>query len=408
MKISDILSEARKNPEQNPKTSINAIIQKAYDETTDMVTPTTKNLFVSFTTVDKLGINPQSHYDTPLGIYSYPAEFIVDNIGDYTSMKEVPFAGDAPYANIFKANGNIIDVGEMYPEDARKYYKKIVDLWAKESGKPWKTAVDEVEQIINAAEVHAKFKDYPGGQFWYVTMRASEQLFGPKWKVKTPVAWNKLFRLLGIDGCLDRDVGIIHTSEPTQCVFFSIKAIKDVRREVNRYSPADVDSKKARGKAYAKTRNEYYKKFAAMTPEEIFQYFKHHDVSQIQYVKNREARMMILKRQADFIQYMTNTNEQEQTVALTANMRLLRYCFSHPYESAIIAGLKKDPDSGGIVLKYIPFPSEALSIALVQAYSHNIFDLKKITPAIIKAAADTGGINPSILKQFAANHGITI
>ena len=53
-----------------------------------MVTPTTKNLFVSFTTVDKLGINPQSHYDTPLGIYSYPAEFIVDNIGDYTSMKD--------------------------------------------------------------------------------------------------------------------------------------------------------------------------------------------------------------------------------------------------------------------------------------------------------------------------------
>ena len=73
MKISDTLSEARKNPGQNPKTSINAIIQKAYDETTDMVTPTTKNLFVSFTTVDKLGINPQSHYDTPLGIYSYPA-----------------------------------------------------------------------------------------------------------------------------------------------------------------------------------------------------------------------------------------------------------------------------------------------------------------------------------------------
>ena len=41
------LFEARRNPEQNPKTSINDIIKRALDNTTDTIAGT-KNLFVSF------------------------------------------------------------------------------------------------------------------------------------------------------------------------------------------------------------------------------------------------------------------------------------------------------------------------------------------------------------------------
>lgn len=408
MKILDILREARKNPEQNPKTPINAIIKKAYDETSDMVTPTTKNLFVSFTTVDKLGINPSSKYDTPLGIYSYPAEYIVDTIGEYSSMSEVPFAGDAPFANIFKAKGNIIDVGEMYPEQARKYYKMIADLWAKESGKPWKTSVDEIEKLTVEAETNAKFSDYPGGQFWYVVMRAADQLFGPKWKATTPVAWNKLFRLLGIDGCLDRDVGIIHTSEPTQCVFFSVGAITDIKRANNKYSPADVNRKKVGGEAYAAARNEYYKKFAAMSPQEIVEFFKFNSVALIQYVKNPEARMGIIKRQADFVQYLTKPTEQEQTVALMANLRLMRYFLDRVYDSAIIAGLRKNPDDAKVVLKNIHQPSEPVCVALMHANPNLLFDLTKVTPKIIQAALATGSLNKNLVQQFAAKHNINI
>lgn len=409
MKILDILREARKNPEQNPKTPINAIIQKAYDETSDMVTPTTKNLFVSFTEIDKLGINPTSKYDTPIGIYSYPAEYVVDKIGEYSSMADLPFAGKAPYVSIFKAKGNIIDVGEMYPADARKYFKLIADLWVKESGKPWKTAVDEVEKIVSDSEVNATFSDYPGGRFWYVVMRAADQLFAPKWGSKTAVAWNKLFRLIGIDGCLDRDVGIIHSNESTQCVFFSLSAITDVKRANNKYSPADVNRRKAGGEAYAAKRKQFFAEFDAMSPSEIVAYFKTCTPSMLQYINNKKARMMILSKQPSYIQFIPRPTEQEKMFAVTANIKNLRYLKKvNVSDDIIIAGLVRDPDAGSDVLAYNPTPSEPVMIALVRAYPHTLFSLNKPTPAVVQAALASGTLSQRRVQLFAAQHNIPL
>ena len=50
MKVYQI-TEARRNPEQNPKVSIN-------QEIDDYVAEENEPAYVSFTTVDKLGINP--------------------------------------------------------------------------------------------------------------------------------------------------------------------------------------------------------------------------------------------------------------------------------------------------------------------------------------------------------------
>ena len=67
--------------------------------------------------------------------------------------------------------------------------------------------------------------------------------------IQHPVAWNKLFRELRIDGAIDTGVGIIHTSEPTQAVFFSINSIANVKRVENKYSPDAVSKGQEVGNA---------------------------------------------------------------------------------------------------------------------------------------------------------------
>ena len=54
--------EARRNPEQNPKISVNEYIRRAVASAQPLSNTGFKNLFVSFTKLPKLGINPQSHY----------------------------------------------------------------------------------------------------------------------------------------------------------------------------------------------------------------------------------------------------------------------------------------------------------------------------------------------------------
>jgi hypothetical protein len=237
MKLIDI-TEARKNPEQNPKTPINKIIKDKLTATKDKFGPV-KNLFISFTELDKLGVNPKSKHGTPLGIYAYPAQYVVDLTGTDEVMGSLPYVGDQPYVNIFKAKGNIIELSTITDSEVNQYYRKLGEVWAKYSGSTWKTSVDQIDELVRAAQSYAHMKSLPGGQLWYVTNRLAMWLkdkLGP-WGTSHIIAWNKLFRLIGIDGAIDNGTGIIHTNEYTQAVFFSIGAIGSSSRHLNKYSP---------------------------------------------------------------------------------------------------------------------------------------------------------------------------
>lgn len=245
MRIIEV-TEARRNPELNPKTSINDIIITATDKVTSEIAGV-KNLFASFTAVDKLGINPKSSYATPLGIYAYPTEYVAKLATAGLEMDQtVPFAGHQPFVNLFSVRGEIVNLVTMTDVEAHKYFQKIANYWATISGDSWKSSVDYVDDIIKDATSFSTFKSYAGGQFWYVSYRMS-QYIAEKLNISAPVAWNKLFRKLGIDGAVDTGVGIIHTSEPTQAVFFSINSIVQVRRVNNKYSPDVVDRGKELG-----------------------------------------------------------------------------------------------------------------------------------------------------------------
>ena len=326
-------TEARKNPEKNPKDSFNSelfdLLRKTFKSTGTM-----QNLFVSFTKVDKLGINPVSRYNTPLGIYSYPAAYVANEVGPKKSMAELPFAGDSPYATIFKSKGNIIDLNKISDTEVNDYYKKIAEYWSKVSGKPWKTSVDEVEDIINAANNRAKVSSSGGGRLWYVTMEVSRMMAEGKKSSEgiakpSAVSWNKLFRVIGISGCVDNGEGIIHTSEPQQAVFFDISAVDPVKRVYNRtnYSADQLKRSVTMGADTKKYMSDKYHEFRNMSVSDQ-EATVLNDPTNLKFIPNSSDGNLIwpvLYKHPNSIVYLKNPTEEMKEFAIKADPSNIQY-----------------------------------------------------------------------------------
>ena len=263
--VGESLTELRRNPEQNPKLSVNQQIINKSDSAGelfpawtnrlfDITTPATKNLFVSFTQLDKLGINPQSEYNTPIGIYAYPADYVIKSVGtDRSIVNGLPFASEKKWVNIFSSKGNIVNLRSLSESEYNHYVTKIAKLYiqaklhpsTKESVRGFNILKREIEADIPRVSTVRGY----GNWLWALTLHCAD-LFSRVWKISTPVAWNKLFRLIGIDGCVDISGGIIHPNEPTQAVFFSINAIGSVERIRNtgsKHLPKEIEKSKIRG-----------------------------------------------------------------------------------------------------------------------------------------------------------------
>lgn len=322
MRIYEI-TESRKNPELNPKVSINDAVIDRLRHTTDEIVPGVKNLFVSFTEIEKLGINPQGMFNTPVGIYSYPAKYVEFMIGKSEGATELPFAGEHPWANIFKANGNIINLAEMSKSETNEYYRRIRKLWKSVSPSP-SIAYEQIDQIISEAENSALVNYLHGGVFWYVTMEASKQYFSTVWNSSLPIVWNKLFRSIGIDGFVDTGAGIVHKNEPTQAVFLSKRVLSNVERVANKYSP-DVVAKSARmGSESRNTAQKIRDRYEAMPTDQAIRSLSMTPML-LQYIKNPEVRSHFIDRDPRNIRYIKNPSRSEILQAISKNVEAASY-----------------------------------------------------------------------------------
>ena len=409
-------NEARKNPEQNPKTPINQIIAKRWAQARNDIVANTPNLFVSFTTVDKLGINPKSKYDTPIGIYAYPADYVVNHVGGTGSMSELPFAGSSPYVNLFsaKSSSDIIDVSDMNEADLRHYYAAIDRVWKENNNNPVQD--DALELIIDMAPQRAKFPDLLGGQFWFVTMRIAKFL-ATIWNTSQPVAWNKLFRSIGIEGVVDASgQGIIHTSEPTQAVFFRTDSIKNIERHENKYSPVDVSS----SMSYGKSRDEEIKRIvpqikAAKSVDELYDLLNTKvGASAIKYVKDPMVRAKLIVKKPEFIGFINSPTPMEQYAALRADPKYGMAIRGKVDMTVLIKliklGEKYDSLIDYAVYNYSTLPEE-LQLIMVERDPEWIEDIIEPTNNTIKRTIDlwdpeVNGEIPHYLVSMARRAGI--
>lgn len=361
-----LVREARKNPKLNPKISVNEYIFNHYNNAERLRGTEIINSFVSFTEIGKIGINPNSSYNTPLGIYSYPSEYILEFLSDGEPMSKLPYAGENPYANIFSVRGNIVDLSTIMEREVADYYRKLVDVYIKYAGikrgsKEWKETVDEFERDIFLAAPKEAMISSAGGRFWFITMRMAEEI--SFWmKAKLTTVWNKVFREIGIDGCIDANGdGIIHASEPNQAVFFSTGAIAENKRVFNRYSPKEIEKAEKEGRY-----NSYQAELAnTLSDEELIE------------------RININPK---FIRFIKNPSEQAQLRAIDWNENNIKH-IKNPTMEVQKRAVKSLPSA----IQHIKNPSEDLQLLAVQTDPDAINYIKNPTERVIKVL--TGGNN---------------
>ena len=324
------ITEARKNPELNPKESVNKQLKDLYDATTDIIPGSNiKNLFVSFTDLDKLGINPTSRYNTPIGIYAYPAEYVLKKIGEKQSTQFLPFAGDKPWVNIFRATGNVVDLDGIPSKDYPRYLKMLKDAFV---GKTM--SEDDFDHLFKQARVGTTHKT-SSGILWYFTKLLADyvdQQTVDKTKPNTKtvaksasVIWQSILRkTLNIDGMVDDGEGIIHENEPTQAVFFNPAAIEVVKRIPNKYNPIIMKARVKQGKEKAEDLKTYLKmlrKYLNKNPsiESLNNFLLMRGENLIRYLP-KETRIKLLNFNPRLINYLGRgiSKEEYQTAILKA------------------------------------------------------------------------------------------
>lgn len=386
-------TEARRGLEKNPKRSAAQEIGELYDDIDETVAGT-KNLFVSFTSLDKLGINPRSTFNTPLGIYSYPAEYILDTVSDNELMTALPYAGEKPWANVFSVNPQgIIELVNMTKDQEQALYVNLRNYLKtiRFGGNAAKIELDAVlGTAIHNAPDKAMRRAEPGGRFWYVTMIVS-QFMAPLIHSRESVAWNSLFRSIGITGAVDMGLGIIHSNEPTQAVFFDSTVIKDVHRFANKYAWSHMKNQERHGQSQHRLAQVIRKELSAMTPEQQVRYIYPGNRDYIRFVNDPRVRAMILKQAPHVIEYLPRPTLHDQITSLTAdpssiksivnpNARAVEYLLKH------IETSKKDRAISVLMTHLYNKPPESIQLVLIKDNPYEFFTMQNPTQRTLSLA----------------------
>jgi len=172
---------------------------------------------VHYSDVEKLGLNPSSDYNTPLGIYAYPIVFFSL---DQFYKGDLPFASDRKYMHIFVVKPQwrdkvlIVSSTAEVDKDSRITKQELLKRNEKIFSQQDSIYRDDpsVRDMWNDIEEESYFQTVPG-VVWNITRDFFAQ--------KNPRQWSQyLMKLYDIYGVIDQGSGMIHQNEPIQAVFF--------------------------------------------------------------------------------------------------------------------------------------------------------------------------------------------
>lgn len=263
MKLLEVLPllEARKNPEQNPQMTAYQQLLKYKDN---------PNVYISMTDIPKLGLNPLSKFETPLGIYCYPLKEVwaAYDFDTHKSVKKLPYVSKAPYIQVLEWNGKgkFIDVADYSETDLKEDIKQLRRIMYD----------NDAHDSINIAIEEAYDEHMKGGEnnnyvrtFFSICRKISLTQKGeyikPQWadreskytkskitdarytkdvhyqKIEyanysnTGRKWNSYLRKLGYAGLSDKQgLGVIHSHEPIQAFFLSMEYVNRLEQFENR------------------------------------------------------------------------------------------------------------------------------------------------------------------------------
>lgn len=214
------LYELRRNPEKNKKEELLSYIKNL---------PNLENMFISFSYIPKLGINPQSEWKTtPIGIYAYPLWLIpINNKAIYNIF---PYGYSRQYAIFFKYSGSYLFSQNYTNEDLDKDLSKLSKIYDPEIVNDYLKEFD--------LESTSPFNILYRLTISLINKTPEQQAF---YKKSSIVKWSTLFLDLGYN-CIVDTKGIIHHGEKIQSVFFSRKGISNVNIKYNSYFEPSYDN----------------------------------------------------------------------------------------------------------------------------------------------------------------------
>lgn len=332
------LFEARRNPEVNKKEYTYQIIKRRYDETNDYIGPT-KNLFVNFIGVDKIGVNPNPNYKTtPLGVYGYTADYIMNNVNPNQAMNNLQYAGDSKFLNLFNVKGNIVNFETLTESDVEKYFTRIKKLF---------TAEQDVK-LINAI-INDVGKD--PHDFWNCTKRIARTLITDGRFISN---WTMLLRKIGIDGVIDPGYAIIHENEPAQIVVFTPGSIVNNKRFLNNKLDPTIDQfSKKYGQEQHELTSKLYPLFKSMRSDELVKYFDTHTPEQMKFVREPEQRLTLVKNKPFAILYVKNPTDAERIEVMKNFPDKMAEYYDKSWDDAIIKAIDQNIPIGRALLEKI-------------------------------------------------------
>jgi hypothetical protein len=175
------------------------------------------DIYISYTDVEKLGINPTYGFETPLGIYFYPLKNVWKNVEN----NSIPFAGDRKWVWVVRAK----DLLDLDKYNNARMTEDIVKLTAEFKGGK------DFDRAYEAAKIDCKRYGSPvltrGRFIFYLTHNLAS------WNNKQAVEWSRILRkVLGYKGVRDTK-GIIHTNEPIQAIIFTLRDLEIVEKIAN-------------------------------------------------------------------------------------------------------------------------------------------------------------------------------
>lgn len=205
---------------------------KLFDKYRSMSDEDISDMYVSFTEIDKLGINPQSSYNTPIGIYTYPMKYVLK----HRTSRDLPFAGDRK--NIWVVRST---VSELFLEDydsLERDIRKIKDYLTDSM----KLEDSEANGIINDAIKSATFSNnLDASRMWNIARKVAKLMDNRSKSTRKETNYDKkghdtvyfntvLRKVLGYRAIVDNGLGIIHSNEPNQAVFLDTSSFEVVEK----------------------------------------------------------------------------------------------------------------------------------------------------------------------------------
>lgn len=176
------LFEKRRGGDRNPRQTEGDIIKVLSD-----YSRRNEYYFISYTMVDKLGINPHSYYNTPIGIYCYPlTKGIIDVISG--GLSSVPFMGKANYIWLFRSRD--MESGlDLNNYDRDRFMDDLEKLFSYINSKDSSITRGIFNRILSHSRDRAIVKTY-GGIMWFFTRNLGMILAGMNRKFFTRELFN--------------------------------------------------------------------------------------------------------------------------------------------------------------------------------------------------------------------------